>query len=57
MSQGLSCFEIDWNEQRILDAKSQKTAAYFWEWQGIENYSLCVSAFTPQRVVWEKMET
>ncbi len=56
MSQGLSGFEIDWNENRILDTKSQKPAAYFWEWQGIENYSLCVSAFTPQKVVWEKME-
>ncbi len=57
MSQGLSGFEIDWNERRILDTESRQTAAYFWEWRGIENYSLCVSACTPQRVVWEKMET
>lgn len=57
MSKGLSGFEIDWNERRILDTESRQTAAYFWEWRGIENYSLCVSAFIPQRVVWEKMET
>lgn len=45
---GFSDFEIDWQERRILDGEEGRPCARFWEWEGIENYSLCVCDYLPE---------
>ncbi|NBH24555.1 4'-phosphopantetheinyl transferase superfamily protein [Lachnospiraceae bacterium] len=53
LSGGLSGFEIDWNEGRVLEG--EKCAAYFREQQKTEGYAFCVCTGEPLRdILWKE---
>ena len=53
LSGGLSGFEIDWNEGRVLEG--EKCAAYFREQQKTEGYAFCVCTGEALRdILWKE---